>query len=91
MRRAVDGYLATSGDDVSLVGGAGSAGYDAGFYIRGGDFLLRINATLQARFEAWDWDDEDDAQLTLGQPFAGDTSGFSLPRATLNETPSNAR
>ena len=28
----------------TLVGGPGSAGYDAGFYIRGGDFLLRINA-----------------------------------------------
>ena len=94
IQAAVDSYLASSGEDASLVGGPGSAGYDAGFWIRGGDFLLRINATLQARFEAWDWDDEDDA---AGDGFfrngwAGDTSGFSLPRATLKfsgEAPCN--
>jgi hypothetical protein len=92
---AVDGYLASAGDDASLVGGPGSAGYDAGFWIRGGDFLLRINATIQARFESWDWDDEDAAApVYLDSPFgwAGDTSGFSLPRATLKfsgEAPCN--
>ena len=84
---AVAGYLADT-PDAALVGGPGSAGYDAGFWIRGGDFLLRINATLQARFEAWDYDDEDQAERELGlfgglDAFAGDTSGFSLPRATV--------
>jgi hypothetical protein len=87
VQTAVDSYMATGSDDVSLVGGTGSAGYDSGFWIRGGDFLLRINATLQARYEAWDWDDEDLAGRRFeNRPFgewAGDTSGFSLPRATL--------
>ncbi len=84
---AVDSYLATSENDANLVGGPGSAGYDDGFWIRGGDFSLRINATLQARFEASDWDDEDVfANNNGGLPQgtnAGDTSGFSLPRATI--------
>ncbi|MDJ0973516.1 MAG: porin [Planctomycetota bacterium] len=88
IQSAVDSYLASSENDANLVGGPGSAGYDAGFWIRGGDFMLRINATLQARFEANDWDNEDDAQNAFnqffqGQQFAGDTSGFSLPRATI--------
>ena len=95
IQAAVDSYLATGGEDASLVGGPGSAGYDAGFYIRGGDFLLRINATIQARFEAWDWDDEDDAaNFSQQAQWAGDTSGFSLPRATLKfsgEAPCNIR
>jgi hypothetical protein len=73
---AVDAYLATSEQDATLVGGPGSAGYDAGFWIRGGDFLLRINLTLQARFESIDWDEE---ELEPG----GDLSGYSLPRATV--------
>ena len=51
------------------MGGPGSAGYDAGFWIRGGDFLLRINLTLQARFEAQDWDNPEP------QP-GGDLSGW---------------
>ena len=81
IQAAVDRYLASSGDEAALVGGPGSSGYDAGFWIRGGDFMLRINATLQARFESFDWDDEDPgAQTGL---WAGDLSGFSLPRATL--------
>ncbi len=82
---AVDEYLQTD-DDVSLVGGPGTAGYDRGFWIRGGDFMLRMNATLQARFEAMDWDDVESA--------GGDLSGFSLPRATLKfslEAPCNLR
>ncbi|MDJ0973517.1 MAG: porin [Planctomycetota bacterium] len=88
IQAAVDSYLASSENDANLVGGPGSAGYDAGFWIRGGDFMLRINATLQARFEANDLDNEDDAQAVFngafpGQQFAGDTSGFSLPRATI--------
>jgi hypothetical protein len=73
---AVDAYLSASAPDASLVGGPGSAGYDAGFWIRGGDFLLRINLTLQARFESFDWDEEEP------EP-GGDLSGYSLPRATV--------
>jgi hypothetical protein len=76
VQAAVDSYLSTSQDDASLVGGPGSAGYDAGFWIRGGDFLLRINLTLQARFEAQDWDDPEPSP-------GGDLSGYSLPRATV--------
>ena len=93
IQTAVDSYMATTADDASLVGGTGSAGYDAGFWIRGGDFLLRINATIQARYEAWDWDDEDLAEdERFQEPWAGDTSGFSLPRMTLKlsgEAPCN--
>jgi hypothetical protein len=75
---AVDSYVASAGQDASLVGGPGSAGYDSGFWIRGGDFSLRINATLQARYEYWDWAE------VLNEPApGGDLSGFSLPRATL--------
>ena len=55
IQAAVDGYLA-GGQDARLVGGPGSAGYDGGFWIRGGDFSLRINTTLQARWEAINWD-----------------------------------
>jgi hypothetical protein len=81
VQTAVDAYLATSGPslregDASLVGGPGSAGYDAGFWIRGGDFLLRINLTLQARFESFDWDEFEPVP-------GGDLSGYSLPRATV--------
>jgi hypothetical protein len=80
---AVDAYLAAA-DEASLVGGPGSAGYDAGFWIRGGDFLLRLNLTLQARFEAVD----NDEQVVDDQ----DLSGFSLPRAVVKlsgEAPCN--
>ena len=42
IQAAVDSYLASRlSRTLSLVGGPGSAGYDAGFWIRGGDFLLR--------------------------------------------------
>ncbi len=75
---AVDTYLASAKADTSLVGGAGQAGYDGGFWIRGGSFLLKINLTLQTRWEGFDWDDVD-AEPSPG----GDLSGFSLPRATL--------
>jgi hypothetical protein len=95
VQTAVDSYMATGSDDTSLVGGTGSAGYDSGFWIRGGDFLLRINATLQARYEAWQWDEDGDARNANGaEVWAGDTSGFSLPRATLKfsgEAPCNIR
>ncbi len=78
VQSAVDAYLATSKADASLVGGAGQAGYDGGFWIRGGSFLLKINLTLQTRWEGFDWDD------TAIEPApGGDLSGFSLPRATL--------
>ncbi|MFM8386215.1 MAG: hypothetical protein ACKOCB_05265, partial [Planctomycetia bacterium] len=55
IQSAVDGYLAGT-PDAALVGGPGSAGYDQGFWIRGGDFSLKLNVTLQARFEAYDYD-----------------------------------
>jgi hypothetical protein len=76
LQRAVDAYLGSAGEDATLVGGPGSAGYDAGFWIRGGDFLLRINLTLQARFESFDWDEFEPVP-------GGDLSGYSLPRATV--------
>ena len=58
IQSAVDAYLATAKADASLVGGCGSAGYDGGFWIRGGSFLLKINLTIQSRYEAWNWDKE---------------------------------
>jgi hypothetical protein len=81
---AVDGYLGGMAD-AALVGGPGSAGSDSGFWIRGGDFSLKINLTLQARYEAIDWDEVEPGDLgqdpeDLG---GGDLSGFSLPRATV--------
>ena len=78
IQSSVDAYLATAKSDVSLVGGAGGAGYDRGFWIRGGSFLLRINLTIQARYEAFRWDRESDEPRP-----GGDLSGFSLPRVTL--------
>ena len=45
IQSAVDAYLAPSKSDASLVGGPGQAGYDGGFWIRGGSFLLKINLT----------------------------------------------
>ncbi|MDA1195117.1 MAG: porin [Planctomycetota bacterium] len=82
IQAAVDSYLANSEQDANLVGGPGSAGYDQGFWIKGGDFSLKINLTLQARYEAWVWDDD---EKPLAADFGGGsgTSGFSLPRATL--------
>ena len=78
VQSAVDAYLASSKADTSLVGGAGQAGYDGGFWIRGGSFLMKINLTLQTRWEGFDWDD---SAVEPGP--GGDLSGFSLPRATL--------
>jgi hypothetical protein len=76
IQSAVDGYLAGQRADAALVGGPGSAGYDSGFWIRGGDFSLRMNITLQARYEAYDYDEL--------EPNPGrDLSGFSLPRALV--------
>ena len=92
IQAAVDSYLATSDQDANLVGGPGTAGYDAGFWIRGGDFLLRINLTLQARFEAFDFDETQPPETQSPSAFGGDLSGFSLPRATLKfsgEAPCN--
>ena len=97
VQAALDSYLAHDTADVALVGGPGSAGYDNGFWIRGGDFLLRANVTLQARFEAMDYDETQPPEIGGGnmivgglgqilqvpQDFGGDLSGFSLPRATL--------
>jgi hypothetical protein len=97
IQAALDSYLQNDAADVSLVGGPGSAGYDDGFWIRGGDFLLRANLTLQARFEAMDYDESQPpetggfnpnglvavSQLIATDSYGGDLSGFSLPRATL--------
>jgi hypothetical protein len=84
IQAAVDSYVSSARTDASLVGGPGSAGYDAGFWIRGGDFSLRINATLQARYEAVMFDPEEPGE-NFGDRFGGggSRSGFSLPRATL--------
>src|SRR5688572_11924900 len=78
IRSAVDSYLAPASADATLVGGPGSAGYDGGFWIRGGAFLLKINLTIQTRWEGFSWDD-DESEAAPG----GDLSGFSLPRVTL--------
>ena len=78
IQSSVDSYLASAKADASLVGGCGSAGYDAGFWIRGGSFLMKINLTLQTRWEGFDWDDS-----SLEPSPGGDLSGFSLPRVTL--------
>ena len=93
IQAAVDSYLASASQDATLVGGPGSAGYDQGFWIRGGDFLLRINLTLQARYEYFDYDKDEEASKFNGGGFddqlnggiwpGGDLSGFSMPRATL--------
>jgi len=63
VQSAVDAYLAAASTDATLVGGPGSAGYDAGFWIRGGDLLLRANLTLQARYEWFDYDSEEEGAL----------------------------
>jgi hypothetical protein len=78
VQSAVDAYLSTAKADANLVGGAGQAGYDGGFWIRGGSFLMKINLTLQTRWEGFDWDDS-----AVEPSPGGDLSGFSLPRATL--------
>src|SRR5262245_16873654 len=78
IRSSVDAYLGATTADATLVGGPGSAGYDGGFWIRGGMFLMKINLTIQARFEAFRWDDEEDEPSP-----GGDLSGFSIPRVTL--------
>src|SRR5262245_11594928 len=84
VQAAVDSYMASAQSDASLVGGPGSAGYDAGFWIRGGDFSLRINATLQARYEAVSWDSVEPGEVFDPVGFGGgDRSGFSLPRALI--------
>lgn len=83
IQAAVDDYLARTGQDTTLVGGPGGAGYDSGFWISGGKYSLRLNMLLQARYEAWVWDDAQKPNLGTGNNVAGNTSGFSLPRATL--------
>ena len=78
IQSSVDSYLASAKSDASLVGGCGSAGYDGGFWIRGGTFLMKINLTLQTRWEGMLWKDN------INEPApGGDLSGFSLPRVTL--------
>ena len=75
IQQAVDGYLGRSGSEVMLVGGPSQVGYDRGFFVRSGGFLMRHNLTLQARYEWMDWDQVEPVP-------GGDLSGFSLPRAT---------
>ena len=60
IQSAVDAYLGSARADASLVGGPGAAGYDGGFWIRGGTFLLKINLTIQTRYETFRWEDESD-------------------------------
>ena len=83
IQTAVDSYLADSQQSANLVGGPGSAGYDSGFWIRGGDFSLKTNLTLQARYEAFVYDADQPPNTTQGTDTGGELSGFSLPRATL--------
>ena len=80
IQAAVDSYLETAQSDATLVGGPGSAGYDAGFWIRGGDFLLRINLTLQARYEYFDRDNTDE-EGSLGDIEVGDGESCRDPVA----------
>ena len=87
---AVERYLENAKYDADLIGGAGSSGYDSGFWIKGGQFSLRINATLQARYEYFSFDSGErsvrQTNDSLLEGFAwpgGDLSGFSLPRANL--------
>ena len=83
IQSAVDSYLADSQQNANLVGGPGSAGYDSGFWIRGGDFTLKTNLTLQARYEAFIYGTDQPPNTTAGIGTGGELSGFSLPRATL--------
>ena len=83
IQSAVDSYLADSQQNANLVGGPGSAGYDSGFWIRGGDFTLKTNLTLQARYEAFIYGTDQPPNTTAGVGTGGELSGFSLPRATL--------
>ena len=78
IQSSVDSYLASARSDASLVGGCGQAGYDGGFWIRGGTFLMKINLTIQTRWEGFQWNDEPASPAP-----GGDLSGFSLPRVTL--------
>ena len=76
LQRAVETAFDTPGDPSLTQGVADNAGYDQGFLLRGGDFTLRTNLLLQARFESFNWDETEPVP-------GGDRSGFSLPRATL--------
>jgi hypothetical protein len=78
LQAAVDAYVGAADAGTTWVGGPGRVGYDAGFWLRGGDFTLRVNLTLQARYEYFDWNDVNEERSP-----GGDLSGFSLPRATL--------
>ena len=83
IQAAVDSYLASNEQEANLVGGPGSAGYDQGFWIKGGDFSLKINLTLQARYEAYMLASSEKRKLNNGVGENGHSSGFSLPRATV--------
>ena len=87
IQAAVDSYLASSNEDANLVGGVGTAGYDNGFWIRGGDFLLRINLTLQARFEAYGLDNEG-VGAVASEP---STTSRPTPQSVWSSWPPTAR
>ena len=76
---AVDNYLASAQRDASLVGGQGSAGYDSGFWIRGGDFTLRINLTLQARYEYFKFDSDEQVNRVV----PGNFGDVNVPQGAL--------
>ena len=76
IERRVDDYLRYDAPLVSPTSAPGVAGYDQGFWIRTGGFLLRTNLVLQARYEGFLFDGPTTSS-------AGDLSGFSLPRAVL--------
>jgi len=79
---AIDAYLggAAGAGGPAWGSGRGSVGYDEGFWVGSGAYSLRFSATVQARYEAWRWDAD---QEPLDPWFDGDLAGFSLPRATL--------
>jgi hypothetical protein len=76
IRGAIDSYLGTP-ETAPMLGG-GAVGYDGGFWVSGGAYLLKVNLTIQTRYEYFDWDDREDEPSP-----GGDLSGFSLPRLTL--------
>jgi hypothetical protein len=77
--RAVESYVRSATADPTLLGSGAGAGYDRSFWIRSGEHRLNVTLLLQARWEAYTWDD------SLASPASGggDLSGFSLPRAAM--------
>ncbi len=76
IQRSVDAYLEGDAPLFAPTSMPGSVGYEQGFLMRTGGFRLRINAVLQARYEAFLYD----PKSATGE---SDFSGFSLPRAVI--------